>query len=168
MRYPVPVSDCTADVEIEPAGFLTRPQLFVNGVPAREGLKKGEFLLPAADGVELNARFGYVPLDPFPVLRIGAESFRAAPPFTWQWFLIWLCISSQLSLWTGSSQERLIRTCLGVPLGFLQAWILALVLRSERPPKRQMLLSFLILLGGNLVIMIGTGVLAAEWVHRGR
>ena len=75
-------------IEIQPGGAWGSSKLFVDGLPAPPGPKKGKFALRRNDGAEIVAFFkGGFP-DPAPVLVVGEHTIRTADPLsTGQW--IW-------------------------------------------------------------------------------
>jgi hypothetical protein len=145
MRYPAEIPGCTALVELEAGGFVTGPKLFVNDAPARQGLKKGEYLLPGNDGAELVAKLRPQFIDPIPALEVNGQLIRFAPAFTWEWIFVVL----PFLLVVGGG-------CVGGLIGGVGAWANATLLRSELPTGAKAAIAALITvatLGGGFVIL---------------
>lgn len=67
--------------------FMTGPKLFVNGLPAPRGLRRGEMVLQRNDGRPVYARWKpqMLGLD-VPQLNVDGQTIDLAPPLKWyQW-----------------------------------------------------------------------------------
>lgn len=74
-------------IEVQPAGFFGAAKLFVNGVEARQGSKRGEMLLTRNDGREVVAAWRNNFLD-VPKLVVENKVIDVAKPLAWyEW--IW-------------------------------------------------------------------------------
>jgi hypothetical protein len=145
MRYPADIPGCTAAVDLEPGGFVSGPKLFVNDAPARQGAKRGEYLVPGDNGEELVVRLKPQFIDPIPALDVNGQLIRVAPAFTWEWVFVVLPF---LLVATGG--------CIGGLIGGVGAWGNATLLRSNLPTGAKVAIAALITaatLGGGFIIL---------------
>ena len=81
--------------------FWTGPRLFVKGVPAPKGLRRGEMVLQRNDGRQIYAVWKpqILGLD-VPKLVVDGKTINLAPPLKWyQW--IWSALPILLIFWGG-------------------------------------------------------------------
>lgn len=89
MRYQVNLQGISGHkIEVEPQDVFHAARVLVDGRPAVKGGKRGQFMVPGADGhntvVELKSTF----LDPIPQVLWAGQKIPLAPPLKWyQW--IW-------------------------------------------------------------------------------
>lgn len=111
------------EVSVEIGSAFGKPKLFVDGLPAPPGDKKGHYALRRADGQIVPASFkGGFP-DPIPMLEVGGHKIRLAEPLsTPQW--IWAGFPLILILLGGA---------IGGLLGGLATVLNVQVMRSSWP-----------------------------------
>lgn len=145
MRYLADIPGSTATVELEAGGLVAGPKLFVNDAPARQGAKRGEFLIPGDNGEEIVVRLKPQFIDPIPALEANGQLIRVVPAFTWEWIFVGLPF---LLVATGG--------CIGGLVGGIGSWGNAMVLRSEMPTGAKAAVAALITaatLGGGFIVL---------------
>ena len=74
-------------VEVQPPGFVSSAKLYINGLEAPKGPKRGQMLLRRDDGREVMAKWKVVFLD-VPKLEVDGVVYHVVKPLKWyQW--IW-------------------------------------------------------------------------------
>lgn len=74
-------------IEVKPSGFASTAKLFVNGLEAVKGKKRGQMLLRQDDGTEVIAKWKGNFLD-VPKLEVNGQIYHIDKPIKWyQW--IW-------------------------------------------------------------------------------
>ena len=155
MRRIVDVPGIAGRIEVDAPGIFTGSKLFVNGLPAPPGPKRGQFLLNGLDGSPQVAYFkGGFP-DPMPLLIVGQLRIRLAEPLTWyEW--IWAGFPLVLILVGGA---------IGGGLGALAATVNAQVFHSNAPLPARYLFSAAITAS---TILIWLTLVAAISLRMGR
>ena len=144
MRYLADIPGCSATVELDPGGFLSGAKLYVNDAPAREGVRRREYLLPGENGKQLVARIKPQFLDPVPVLKVDGQTIRVVPFFSWEWILIALPFVLMFYM-----------SWLAIPISLLVAMGNAALLRTRWPIWVRILLPILF---GLLVVLNGLNI----------
>jgi hypothetical protein len=86
-------------LSVRAAGMLGRPQLLIDGVPLRQS--RGRYLVPDADGREVEVRLLRHSDDPVPIVFIdGTPLPELVPPLRW-YEEAWLWLPFPLLCWLG-------------------------------------------------------------------
>lgn len=72
-------------LEVETAGFLSSPQLLVNGSVVKKN--KGKYSISSDSGEEILIELRYNFLDPVPRVKIGNDLIKLARSFVWYEYL---------------------------------------------------------------------------------
>ncbi len=88
-------------VVVEPPGLTSSAKLIVDGQPAPQGRKKGEYRLVRNDGREVTASFRAAYPDILPVLVVDGQTYRLAPPLPW-YEMVWAAFPLVLILLGGA------------------------------------------------------------------
>lgn len=75
----------TERLTVETAGFVSSPQLLVNGSLAQK--TKGKYSVPSDSGEEIPIELKYNFFDPVPRMKIGNEQIKLARSFVWYEYL---------------------------------------------------------------------------------
>jgi hypothetical protein len=75
---PTTIDGLAGPVVVDLNALTGKSTLTVGGVPA-EGRRRGQYLLPTADGGTVEARVRTTLLDPYPVLHINGAKHRTGP-----------------------------------------------------------------------------------------
>ena len=89
MRIPLKVEGFEKDtIEVEYEQIFTKPELLVNGTPARED-ESGNFILTRNDGKEVKAKWKKFARSDLPNLEVGGKVYRVDSPIRlYEWLLM--------------------------------------------------------------------------------
>jgi len=131
MQYPVQTEGFQAQqLTLETAGLLSGAKLLLNGQPAPQGAKRGEFIVKRDDGTEVTAKFKPIFLDPVPQIIINdSQTITVVESLNWyQW------------LWAGLPIALIfVGGIMGGLFGFIATTLSIRIFRSDISPVLQYL-----------------------------
>jgi hypothetical protein len=136
--------------------LISNPKLLIDGQPAPNGQKRGEFILYKNNGAKVIAQFTSAALgfDPVPRLSIDGKAIQIMEPLDWfEW--VWSGIPLILFLTSG---------LLGTLFGILAFAFNVRVFRSQRSSLEKLLLTALISIGST-GITYGLPVIATPLIN---
>lgn len=152
MQYTVPIQGVeTGKVEVDLAGIFSGPKLMVDGMPAPEGTKRGEYIIHLDDGKEIIAKIKNRFLDPVPIIVADGEEIMLVESLHWyQW--LWAGLPILLIFGGGA---------IGGAAGFVATSISTRIFRSELNKAEQYGLVALVSIGAVIAYFIMVLIIAS-------
>jgi hypothetical protein len=132
MQYPLKLEGFEGhNISVESQGITGRAKIYFDGLPAKEGPKKGEFILQRDDGFKIIARVRPRPFDVVPKVMVDGKQVAEAESLPF-YQVIWSALPIFLFLIGG---------LIGGFIGAFAFWFNLKVFRSDIHPVEKYVLS---------------------------
>ena len=132
MQYPIEIDGFEGhQIAVETRGLIGRPRIYFDGLPVRDGPKKGQFILQRNDGLKVTAEVRPKLFDIVPAVIVEGEQLNVAESLRF-YQVIWAALPMML-LFIGG--------LVGGAIGGVAFWFNLKVFRSDIHPAEKYLLS---------------------------